>query len=105
MDKHSLASTMENNTFAPGTDAHSKHIQTEALVPVCICGRDLIKTDSKVYGLNACVLCDNCGIECYGDDVVFIALKQKMQQNMMEVNVLIFSIISTHLIPFLHCRF
>ena len=58
--------------FAPGTEEHTELIQTEALVPICICGTDLLKTDSRVYGeMSGGVICDNCRIGCQGDDIVY----------------------------------
>eukprot|EP01083_Nonionella_stella_P128523 389466_1 len=51
---------------------HWEHIQTEASVPICICGHDLIKTDSRVYGEGSGgVICDNCRAKCSNDDVVY----------------------------------
>ncbi len=75
LDKEAMAMTMGNAEdavmFAPGTAAHSDHIQTETLIPLCICGEDLAKTDSTVYGPSNVVLCDNCNVSCKGDDVVW----------------------------------
>jgi len=76
MDEQALATTMGNNDMAldlaPGTIAHTEKVQTEALVPVCICGDELLKTDSRVYGQNSGgVICDNCREQCTGDDIVY----------------------------------
>ena len=79
MDEESTALTMGNDdnalVFAPGTSQHTNNIQTEALVPVCICGQDLFKTDSRIYGEESTVICDNCGVSCKNDDIVYHCMK------------------------------
>lgn len=78
MDEQSMALTMGNSNdndismLAPGTEQHSELVQTEALIPICICGCDLIKTDSRIYGeMSGGVICDNCRVGCQGDDIVY----------------------------------
>merc|ERR1719474_2109263 len=71
LDEQALAITLDNDQddlllFAPGTAAHSELVQTEALIPLCICGQELVKMDSTVYGANNTVLCDNCNTDCKG---------------------------------------
>ena len=81
LDEEAMALTLDNEhdaaLFAPGTAAHSDHIQTEALIPLCICGQDLIKMESTVYGVDSTVLCDNCNANCKGSDIVWHCPKGK----------------------------
>jgi len=81
LDKQAMTISLDNeqdaDLFAPGTAAHSELIQTEALVPLCICGRDLTKMDSTVYGAESTVLCDNCNAECTGSDIVWHCVRGK----------------------------
>eukprot|EP01084_Bolivina_argentea_P171539 297196_1 len=80
MDEVSTTLTMGNDDnalmFAPGTAGHSEKIQTEALIPICICGDELLKTDSRVYGEESGgVICDNCRVGCQGDDIVYHCMR------------------------------
>ena len=78
MDMNAMSLTIGNTAdedismLAPGTEKHTEYVQTEALIPICICGTDLLKTDSRVYGeMSGGVICDNCRIGCQGDDIVY----------------------------------
>jgi len=50
---------------------HSDDIETETLLPLCVCGQHLTKTNAKTYGLFSTVLCDNCSVDCNGDSIVW----------------------------------
>ena len=58
--------------LTPAKDKDAELMQTEAIIPICICGGNLLKTDSRVYGeMSEGVGCDNCGVVCQGDDIVY----------------------------------
>eukprot|EP01084_Bolivina_argentea_P083749 151619_1 len=77
---------LQNNIKAPDDPVYwyqmtqsmlTRNIDTvqRELMPLCICGDTLLKTDSRVYDAESGVICDNCGIGCQDDDIVYHCMK------------------------------